>query len=64
MLGENLRIDGKQDGREGLTAPSMMRTMSHLKVQMEMRERGQLRGTWDSVHTGHRKMARKPVSSS
>lgn len=47
-----------------LTAPSMMRTMSHLKVQMQMREGGQRRGTWDRVHTGHRKMARKPVSNS
>lgn len=47
-----------------LTAPSMMRTMSHLKVQMQMREGGQRRGTWDRVHTGHRKMARNPVSSS
>lgn len=47
-----------------LTAPSMMRTMSHLKVQMQMSEGGQLRGTWDRVQTGHKKMARKPVSNS
>lgn len=42
----------------------MIRTMSHLKVQMLMREGGQRRGTWDRVHAGQRKMARKPVSSS
>lgn len=42
----------------------MMRTISHLKVQMLMREGGQQRGTRDRVHTGHRKMARNPVSSS
>lgn len=47
-----------------LTAPSMMRTMSHLKVQMLMSEGGQRRGTWVRVHKGHRKMARNPVSSS
>lgn len=47
-----------------LTAPSMMRTISHLKVQMLTSEGGQRRGTWDRVHKGHRKMARKPVSSS
>lgn len=47
-----------------LTAPSMMRTMSHLKVQMQIREGGHLRGTWDRVQTGHKKMARKPVSNS
>lgn len=46
------------------TAPNMIRTMSHLKVQMLMREGGQRRGTWDRVHTGQRKMARNPVSSS
>lgn len=47
-----------------LTAPSMIRTMNHLKVQMQMREGGQPRGTWDRVHNGHRKMARNPVSNS
>lgn len=50
--------------RVSLTAPSMMRTISHLNVQMQMREGGQRRGTWDRVHTGHKKMARKPVSNS
>lgn len=46
------------------TAPNMIRTMSHLKVQMLMREGGQQRGSCDRVQTGQRKMARNPVSSS
>lgn len=46
------------------TAPNMIRIMSHLKVQMLMREGGHRRGTLDRVHKGHRKMARNPVSSS
>lgn len=47
-----------------LTAPSMMRTMSHRKVQMLMLEGGFWGGSCSSLHRGHRKMDRKPVSSS
>ena len=51
-------------GCVSLTALSMSRTMSHLKVQVEMIEGGGRGDPWDRLQSGHRKIPRNPVSNS